>query len=271
MYRWHLVALSLVLIAVALVAGRRPETTSAAEPTTAEPSSSPTVSILTPALPPASRSAPLGLKGVKACQANLKRVATALEMYATDHAGHYPSELTELLPTYLDSIPVCPAAGEETYSKGFAAGAKAEGNVHDWPDFYRVVCAGSHHTDAKLSANSPAFDLAAGLTPELPFEGTPGEARQACEGNLKNLGTAIEMYATDHQGQYPASIKEITPNYLRAVPKCPAYGKDSYSTNYKRTVDPDNGATMFSVRCTGPHKGTKPSTGPVYDSVRGLH
>lgn len=37
--------------------------------------------------------------------------------------------------------------------------------------------------------------------------------------NLMNIATALEMYATDHQGQYPTSLQTLEPNYLRKVPR----------------------------------------------------
>jgi hypothetical protein len=36
---------------------------------------------------------------------------------------------------------------------------------------------------------------------------------------LKNLGTALEMYSTDHNGAYPERLEEVTPLYVRAIPK----------------------------------------------------
>jgi len=48
----------------------------------------------------------------------------------------------------------------------------------------------------------------------------------ACESNLKNIATAIEMYATDHECMYPASLDEVvTGNYMRKLPVCPACEK----------------------------------------------
>jgi len=51
----------------------------------------------------------------------------------------------------------------------------------------------------------------------------------ACESNLKNIGVALEMYATDYQGDYPSSPDILTKNtahvggsYMKALPLCPA-------------------------------------------------
>ncbi len=56
----------------------------------------------------------------------------------------------------------------------------------------------------------------------------------ACKSNLKNFGTALEMYAYDHAGRYPSSATQLTPNYLKTLPKCPTAGRDTYSSTYTR-------------------------------------
>lgn len=50
-----------------------------------------------------------------------------------------------------------------------------------------------------------------------------------CCTNLKNIGTALETYSTDHAGRYPGNGKWQTENisltkldrYLTKVPTCP--------------------------------------------------
>jgi hypothetical protein len=54
----------------------------------------------------------------------------------------------------------------------------------------------------------------------------------ACASNLKNISTACEMYSTDHAGQYPTTLQDLIPNYLRTIPTCPAAGVDTYSANF---------------------------------------
>lgn len=56
----------------------------------------------------------------------------------------------------------------------------------------------------------------------------------ACKSNLKNFGTALEMYAADHSGRMPPSAALLTPNYLKTMPICPRAGKDTYSATYQR-------------------------------------
>lgn len=42
------------------------------------------------------------------CQRTLQRLATALEMWSSDHDGRYPERLTELVPRYVRALPTCP-------------------------------------------------------------------------------------------------------------------------------------------------------------------
>ena len=49
----------------------------------------------------------------------------------------------------------------------------------------------------------------------------------ACKSNLKNIATAIEMYGTDFEDSLPPKMESLTPNYLRTIPQCPAYGDDT--------------------------------------------
>lgn len=56
-----------------------------------------------------------------ACEANLKNIGTAMEMYARDYSGRYAGQLSDLTPQYMAALPTCPAAGFDTYSAGFAS------------------------------------------------------------------------------------------------------------------------------------------------------
>ena len=91
----------------------------------------------------------------------------------------------------------------------------------------------------------------------------------ACEANVKNIGTACEMYATDNSSRYPTAKADLsTQNYLRAIPTCPSSGAaDSYG--YSASSIPD----MYTVFCSGSnaHTTVGSSTGyPQYNPVTGL-
>lgn len=69
----------------------------------------------------------------------------------------------------------------------------------------------------------------------------------ACKSNLKNLATALEMYAADNAGHYPNQTARLLPKYLRILPTCPSVRKDNYSGSYQVSASPDN----FSLCCLG--------------------
>jgi hypothetical protein len=97
---------------------------------------------------------PHWLSLLTACKSNVKNLATALEMYSTDNAGHYPRSLREVTPNYLKIIPQCPSAGRVTYCY-----ARAEK-----PDAYTVWCGGCYHHAAGLNApNYPQYSCFSGL------------------------------------------------------------------------------------------------------------
>jgi hypothetical protein len=90
----------------------------------------------------------------------------------------------------------------------------------------------------------------------------------ACKSNLRNIGVALEMYATDNRGRYPDTLAKLTPNYLKAIPTCPAAGRDTYSEGYTSTATPDT----YAFCCKGYyHKaaGYEPDF-PRYNSTEGL-
>jgi hypothetical protein len=95
-----------------------------------------------------------------ACKSNCKNLATALEMYASDNAGLYPTRLDQLVPgNYLKTIPTCPAAGMVTYT---------DYKVSPRGTYFRFSCVGNNHASAyggfdKSSNNYPAYSAAQGL------------------------------------------------------------------------------------------------------------
>ncbi len=96
---------------------------------------------------------------LKRCVSNLKQLATACEMYATDHVGRYPTSLSKLTEGYeggyLKTILPCPAAGADTYSVSYS--------VTTNPDVFTIYCSGHHHELAGIPENNPRFDSVQGL------------------------------------------------------------------------------------------------------------
>lgn len=94
----------------------------------------------------------------------------------------------------------------------------------------------------------------------------------ACKSNLKNIGTAMEMYSTDHRGKYPASMGQLTPNYLKTIPICPQNGADAYQMWTGADAPGNTGyAEYYYVSCTEGHSRVSVSVGyPAYNGVIGL-
>jgi len=89
----------------------------------------------------------------------------------------------------------------------------------------------------------------------------------ACGYNLRNIGTALEMYASDHQGMHPKSLGQLVPVYLKKLPTCFAAKRDTYSDSYRR-----RGPKAYFFCGQGAfHKGAGLATNqPTYDNDKGL-
>lgn len=372
-----------------------------------------------------------------ACGANLRNIGTALEMYSTDWSGRYPAKVEQITPNYLKTVPTCPSAGSDTYSRSY--------QQHEGDDF-TLACQGNHHG----AENLPSYTASAGLTmPQVedPQEAEPsepsfvvvapvkdlnlahnllakglpdvgdepkvgeekvypipggelkmktepparlsftfgpageamanisegsladvaemkrilewgsdglvqvdfldlgplletvkkavpeGEAESeafltaldklqgfglrgasgiavradgleyrsygvgagpvvgvaaailvpnfvraraggqltACKSNLKNIGTACEMWSTDNAGKYPPNIGVLSPNYLRAIPQCPAAERDTYSASYALRKG-SGGFEIYEIYCSGANHTSVsvPSDYPRYNGEVGL-
>ena len=108
--------------------------------------------------------------------------------------------------------------------------------------------------------------LAAILVPNFVKARAQGQLT-ACKSNLKNIGTACEMYASDHNGRYVNATGDLqTKGYMKVVPTCPL---DGSTYTYACTANPDY---YYLVCTTGNHKeaGMKDVGYPQFDSVIGL-
>ena len=94
----------------------------------------------------------------------------------------------------------------------------------------------------------------------------------ACKSNLKNIGTALEMWATDHDGKYPQSLAELTPDYLVEIPQCAAAAADTYSATYELKKHEMFGENYYEFFCKGHHhaKAGIQEDYPRYDAMIGL-
>ncbi|MBI2267490.1 MAG: hypothetical protein HYU64_20370 [Armatimonadetes bacterium] len=72
----------------------------------------------------------------------------------------------------------------------------------------------------------------------------------ACQINVKNLSTALEIYSMDNDGHYPPTgrLVLVTPIYLKTMPKCPTAGSSTYLLEYRSTMHPRD---SYSFGCSG--------------------
>lgn len=118
--------------------------------------------------------------------------------------------------------------------------------------------------------------LAAILVPNFIRARAQGQLT-ACKSNLKNIGTAMEMYSTDWSGKYPddGGIRAaLTPNYLKTIPECPAAGSDVYdlTTDPANAYNTANFTDYYHAQCgTTFHQAVSvPTDYPQYDGIQGL-
>ena len=88
------------------------------------------------------------------CQSNLRNIGNALEMYNVDYKGRYPTAFSILTPNYIKTIPICPAAGSNTYTSSYV--------VQTVPDSFEIFCDGNNHSGF-AGANYPKFNSVQGL------------------------------------------------------------------------------------------------------------
>ena len=88
-----------------------------------------------------------------ACSANLKNIATALEMWRSDNGGDLPKNLNLLAPNYLRTIPTCPSG--ET-ARFYLSSYKIDNGE------YSVRCR-SDHSKAGCRAGYPLYTSQRGL------------------------------------------------------------------------------------------------------------
>lgn len=92
--------------------------------------------------------------------------------------------------------------------------------------------------------------LAAILVPNFIRARAQGQVT-SCKSNLKNIGTACEMYATDNGGRYPKNLTDLTKEangqqaYMKSLPKCPSAGTMTYAYSYRANPD------VYTMYCSG--------------------
>jgi hypothetical protein len=225
-----------------------------------------------------------GREDIRECRANL---STLRDHFTSADVDESPEEVWESLST---ELPNCPAAGTPTYKyRDLEYGAE-------------LYCAGQHHKG--LALNNPRIgdswygdaDLEDSLVgteyPEVVVMAQIKDARlvhqmvssmtyvppvsplSGCKSNLKNMGTAMEMYSTDWAGEYPENMGLLTPNYLKTIPDCPAAGRNTYSDSLQLGPDADGNTEGYDwyyyFECSGENHRELQANYPRYNGIVGL-
>ncbi len=99
--------------------------------------------------------------------------------------------------------------------------------------------------------------------------------RTMCKSNLKNIGTAFEMYSTDWGGLYPPRLEQLTPNYLKTIPTCPSAERVTYvyTVGLYAGYNDKGYKDYYYVSCFGENHKMVSVHGnfPAYDGLRGLY
>lgn len=187
------------------------------------------------------------------CCREIRQLGRACNEWASTHGGAFPASLEVLTPKYLRKIGNCPLGKPYIYKKD-----KSQG--------YILECS-SPHGKVRPAFNAKDGYPSAVLKKAEAISASSRTNASACKSNLRNIATAAEMYASDHNGRYPETMDALSPNYLYPKLKCPATGSDTYSVAYRSTSSP----AYYRVNCQGHHhkdEGYKPNF-PAYDSVKG--
>jgi len=86
---------------------------------------------------------------LETCGENVKKISKAIKKYHKDN-GVYPERLEDLIPKYLDIIPVCPETNTaDVYMKSY--------KYNDKTKYFEVYCKGYNHKDAGAPENYPKY------------------------------------------------------------------------------------------------------------------
>lgn len=137
-----------------------------------------------------------------------------------------------------------------------------------WRKYHEVsIAAGAFALLAVMTGAGGYFEMDGGRY---------GGAFRSCCSNLKNLGTALEMYSTDNSGAFPDRLSQLTPNYVKTIPTCASAHRDTYSNGYSVThprVPGGHAPDAYTVVCEGSYhvNATQwPPNYPQYTDVKGL-
>jgi competence protein ComGC len=109
--------------------------------------------------------------------------------------------------------------------------------------------------------------LSAVIMPHL-FRARSRPSIPPCQSYSKNICTALQAYADDNGGQYPAKLKDLIPGYMPNLPVCKDTKENSYESTYTVSTNPD--AYTFWCSCGKFRKSIVTGNFPQYTSEKGM-
>ena len=103
---------------------------------------------------------------LSACESNERNLANALNMYAVDNGGNYPTSsggpggMTLLLPNYMPGLPVCPTDQSQYYYKANSSNPKLGFTIYCQGDFTMLL--GPNNGGPPGSPHYPKYSLTGG-------------------------------------------------------------------------------------------------------------
>jgi len=152
-----------------------------------------------------------------------------------------------IIPMFL-----CPVAGLIT---GIIASRKAAKDIYYEPAGDAIGC--------NIFIITALILLSCILVPNFMKSRASGEIA-ACQSNLTNLATALDMYAQDNNGKYPYNLNKIlekskVEGYMLTIPMCPSFRRTS-SYGYTVTKNCDS----FTLWCKHTRGHMPPAYPPGY-------
>lgn len=205
------------------------------------------------------------------CQSHLQELGALCELYAADNDSQYPPNLEKLISSdgtrsYIKQLPTCPYTDNVNYFY----------QVTDNGNNFEIICNGSHKDTAQGYPRFTSSEKLVCNSLTAYIVQTQGEREHAesdltsCKSNLKTIGTACEMYATDHAGRYPQNLEVLlAPSdaqpYFKRMPTCPTSPDCYYDYDYNTCPD------TYTLQCKGNHRDDYIEEGyPKFSATEGL-
>ncbi len=89
------------------------------------------------------------------CESNLRNIVTAIQTYHLEQKV-YPANLPSLIPPgYINTIPCCPAAYQQTYETGY--------EFDNVSGEFTVSCRGNNHGSIGYGVDEPYYSFSGGM------------------------------------------------------------------------------------------------------------